>query len=129
MKIYTGNFANLKKYIQAGLTPISIALSARYYSGAAYRYLTPDWSFKNDTENIYTPKFKSKLKTLNKSKVLADLEAIGNGKNIILLCHERYGDFCHRHLVNEWLQGEGEFMTEKIKATRAKEQTKQLSIF
>lgn len=113
MEIYTGNFANVKKYKEAGLHTISIALSARYYSGDSYRLLSPDWSFKDDSENIYTQKFKAKLKKLDKEKVIKDLNAIGNGKNIILLCHEKNGVFCHRHLVNEWLNGNGEFITKE----------------
>ena len=109
MKIFTGNFANVKKYVEAGLTPVSIALSARYFSGVSYRDLSPEWSFKDDEESVYTPKFIEKISKLNKEKVINDLALISKGKDIILLCHEKYGDFCHRHLVNDWIGGCGEF--------------------
>lgn len=117
MKIYTGNFANVKKYVAAGLFPVSIALSARYYSGASYKKLAPEWAFKDDPEQIYTPKFLSKINKLDKGQVISDLMKLSNGKNVVLLCHEKYGDFCHRHLVSKWIGGEGEFLGEKLKQT------------
>lgn len=109
MEIYTGNYANLKKYLAAGLFPISISLTAKFFNGVFYRPLNPDWSYKNDPEETYTPKFKEKLNSLSKEKVINDLKNISNGKNVVLLCHEKFGDFCHRHLVNEWIGGKGEF--------------------
>ena len=30
-----------------------------------------------------------------------------NGKNIALICYEKPSDFCHRHLVAEWLNDNG----------------------
>ena len=101
--IYTGNFANVKKYREAGLHPISIAISARYFSGDLYRPLNPDRSFMMDPESIYTPKFKKKISLLNAKNVSLDLIKLGKGKDIILLCHEKEGDFCHRRLVAKWL--------------------------
>jgi len=124
MKIYTGNFANIKKYLEAGLYPISIALSARYFSGISYNTLAPEWSFKDDPEEIYTPKFLSKIEKLDKDKIKADFLLYSGGKDVILLCHEKYGDFCHRLLVNEWIGGNGEFGKE-IKKIEAK----QISLF
>ena len=104
MKIYTGNFANVKKYKDAGLHPISIAISARYFSGDLYRPLNPERSFLHDPENIYIPKFHALLSQLNVKKVVADLETLSKGSDVVLLCHEGEGDFCHRHLVAEWLK-------------------------
>lgn len=113
MKIYTGNFANLKKYTQSGLHPISIALSSRYFSGDSLKNLAPEWSFKDDPENMYTPKFMAKINRLSKDVVLKEIESISKGKDVVLLCHEKYGDFCHRHLVNKWIGGNGEFVEQK----------------
>jgi len=109
MKIYTGNFANLKKYQKNDLFPISIALSNRYFNGATFRKLAPEWSFKDDEPNSYTRKFNEKLNKLDKNKILKELSNISQDKDIILLCHEKASEFCHRHLLNEWLSGNGEF--------------------
>lgn len=115
MKIYTGNFANVKKYRDAGLHTIGIALSARYYTGDHYKALAPDWSFKDDPEESYKIKFSKKLSLLNKEDIKKELFQLSGGKALILLCHEKFGVFCHRHIVNEWLNGEGEFGKNVIK--------------
>jgi hypothetical protein len=104
MKIYTGNFANVKRYKQESLFPVSIAISARYFSGALYRPLNPDKEFMMDTEPVYTPKFNAKLLALNANTVFSDIEKISNGSDVVLLCHEKEGDFCHRRLVASWLE-------------------------
>lgn len=104
MKIYTGNFGNVKKYNAAGLHPISIAISARYFGGDKYRPLNPDRSFMQQGEQIYTPKFAALLSKLDPKKVVADFEEISKGNDVVLLCHEAEGDFCHRRLVADWLR-------------------------
>ena len=106
MKIYTGNFANVKKYTAAGLFPVSIALSARYFNGALYRKLNPDYSYLNDPEEEYIPKFEAKLNNLSAKIVIKEFEELSCGKDIVLLCHEKAGEFCHRRLVADWLNRE-----------------------
>ena len=106
MKIYTGNFANVKKYTAAGLFPISIALSARYFNGVLYRKLNPDSSYLNDPEDEYIPKFEAKLNNISAKIVIKELEELSCGKDIVLLCHEKAGEFCHRRLVADWLNRE-----------------------
>ena len=102
MKIYTGNFANIRKY--AGLFPVSIALTAKGYEGACYRKLNPSWSYMDDPEDMYTRKFNQHLAALNPQAVYNELSALSGGKDVVLLCHEKEGDFCHRHLVARWLE-------------------------
>ena len=102
MKIYTGNFANIRKY--AGLFPVSIALTAKGYEGACYRKLNPSWSYMDDPEDMYTRKFNQHLATLTPQAVYNELSALSGGKDVVLLCHEKEGDFCHRHLVARWLE-------------------------
>lgn len=106
IRIYTGNFANVKKYTAVGLFPISISLSSRYFSGLLYRKLNPDFSYLNDIESEYIPKFKEKLKNLSAKIVVKELEELSCGKDIVLLCHEKAGEFCHRRLVADWLNQE-----------------------
>lgn len=104
MKIYTGNFANVTKYRTANLHPVSISLSARYFTGDLYRPLNPERVFMNDADDIYTPKFNAILAKLDVHKVVEDLKILSKGKDIILLCHEGENDFCHRHLVAKWME-------------------------
>jgi uncharacterized protein (DUF488 family) len=35
--------------------------------------------------------------------VLLDLQKLAGDKIPCLLCYEKPGDFCHRHIVAEWL--------------------------
>jgi uncharacterized protein (DUF488 family) len=104
MKIYTGNFANVKKYREKGFEPINIALSARYFTGQQYIKLRPKWEFKDDVQETYEPKFNEILKNLKPDDVINDLTKLSGGKDIVLCCHEKEGDFCHRRIVAEWLE-------------------------
>ena len=73
--------------------------------------------WKNGTEhkgdnNYYIQHFNDEvLKNKTCRQVLADLQKLTGVKNdfskIILLCYEKPGDFCHRHLVADWLTKNG----------------------
>lgn len=124
--MYTGYFAKLKEYKQAGLIPISISGKAPdWYDGLEYKKLAPKWDFfsewkygshKGDNE-YYISQFDTKvLKETSVENVLADLADLSNGEldKVILLCYEKPTDFCHRHLVANWInEHKGEnFITE-----------------
>lgn len=124
--MYTGYFAKLKEYKQAGLIPISISGKApEWYDGLEYKKLAPKWSFfsewkygshKGDNE-YYISQFDTKvLKETSVENVLKDLADLSGGEldNVILLCYEKPDDFCHRHLVANWInEQKGEnFITE-----------------
>lgn len=104
MKIYTGNFANIKKYREANLFPISIALTARYFTGEKFRKLNPEREWMMEEEKSYTPKFNEKLSKLCPLAIFEELRALSQDQDLILLCHEGEQDFCHRHLVADWLK-------------------------
>ena len=121
--MFTGYFAKLKEYKKAGLIPVSIALkSPDWYYGLEYKKLAPTWDilnswkngvYKNDI-NHYTQEFKKQiLDKLDINTVLHDLLNISENKlhNVILLCYEKPGDFCHRHLVADWITEIGQFIS------------------
>jgi len=56
------------------------------------------------TERKYREKYALLLSSLRKEKVLEEIRAFCNGGNIVLLCFEKEGEFCHRNIVAEWLQ-------------------------
>lgn len=119
--MYTGYFAKIKTYEKAGLIPIAICGGIpKWYKGLWYKKLAPKWSFfnewKNGTEHkgdndYYIQHFNNEvLDKLSVSLVVEDLQKIANTKDtdkIILLCYEKPGDFCHRHLVADWLTKNG----------------------
>lgn len=113
--MFTGYFAKLKNYQKANLTPISIAAKAPiWYKGDEYKKLAPKWSFYSEWKNgshkgdndYYIKHFKKEvLDKLDPEQVLKELEGFSgvSEDNIILLCYEKTGTFCHRHLVADWL--------------------------
>lgn len=119
--MYTGYFAKIKTYEKAGLIPIAICGGIpNWYKGLWYKKLAPKWSFFNEWKNgaehkgdndYYIQYFNNEvLDKLSVSLVVEDLQKIANTKDtdkIILLCYEKPGDFCHRHLVADWLTKNG----------------------
>lgn len=103
MKIYTGNFGNEKKYRAAGFQVISIARFNRWYSGLKMLELAPPADMIHDEEKVYTPKFEQILSKLSPLEIAKRLELLSEGKDVVLLCYEKEGEFCHRHLVADWL--------------------------
>ena len=108
-KIYTSYFANLKN-LPDNVCPISICGKAPdWYKGIQYKALAPKyWFFKKYKEDgdaeFYTLAFqKDVCDALNVSTTLLDLQKLAGDKIPCLLCYEKPGDFCHRHIVAEWL--------------------------
>lgn len=104
MKIYTGYFAKIKQYRQAGLVTISIARFNRYYSGASLKLLAPTAEMIYEPESIYIPKYHAILNKLNCQGIIDEISRLSEGMDCILLCYEKQGDFCHRRLVAEWIK-------------------------
>ena len=122
--MFTGYFAKLKKYQEAGLVPVSIALKTPdWYNGLEYKKLAPTWDIlsawksgehKGDID-YYTKHFEDDvLDGIYFQKALNELEELTKVKQdkIILLCYEKPSDFCHRHIVAEWLGKDGISCTE-----------------
>ncbi len=104
--IKTGYFAQAHVYFSAGYELISISkFPPKSFNGLKYFPLSP---FKLDYPSLelYVNDFKSKLDSLNASKVVNDLIELSNQKPVVLLCFERPDDFCHRQIVADWLNSE-----------------------
>ena len=109
MVIYTSYFAQLRK-IPDNIMPISICAKAPdWYSGIQYKKLAPKYGFlmkykQNQDRDAYINSFQKEiLDVLNQDDVVSELSALSEGKDIVLLCFEKTHDFCHRHLVANWL--------------------------
>lgn len=110
--IYTSYFYKMNK-LPAEIVPIAICAKAPnwYYDGQRLQYkkLAPKYDFfkewKRTHDNAYytTHFLNDVLAPLNASEVVAELTAMAQGKSFALLCYERPSDFCHRHLVADWL--------------------------
>jgi hypothetical protein len=115
--IYTTYFAKLKS-LPKDIIPIAICgKTPMGYTGPSYRAVAPKYDFfmqwKASGDNDYYIKcFKERvLDTLNPARVVADLYyQIGKPPcscDIALVCYEKPSDFCHRHLVADWLKEHG----------------------
>lgn len=111
MKIFTSYFGACKRlpkeYVQ-----VAICGGMTFpWPGLRYTKLAPRKSFflewkQNHDNDFYIRHFNDEvLSALTQDQVrreLADLVG-GEDKTVVLLCYERPGEFCHRHLVAKWL--------------------------
>lgn len=114
MKIFTGYFAQLKKYREHGLVPISIArFKPRYVSGVSgFMHLAPTAAMLKMQEKEYDKNFNKILAALDADEVVRHLELMSGNKDCVLLCYEKIGDRCHRHMVADWFNKNGIYVKE-----------------
>jgi hypothetical protein len=105
-----GEIMQTSYYSKSANHPNAVSIAAKapdWYKGRQYKKLAPRyWFFKKYKEDgdkeFYTEQYyKEVLSVLDPKQVYKDL-----GENAVLLCWEKSGDFCHRHLVAEWLSKE-----------------------
>ena len=118
MKIYTSYFGIAKKFNPLQFELISITrYPPKQFKGFNYIKLAPSaeileaYKSSEPTEAIkqeYTEKYKRDiLSKLDAAEVVKDLQRFSCGKDVVLLCYEKNDDFCHRHIVAEWLTENG----------------------
>ena len=112
MKIYTSYFSALRKLPET-IVPISICGRApeKFY-GIQYKILAPkygffqEWKQNHDNDAYIREFYKQVLNPLSAKEIYRQLENLSGGMDVVLVCYERPGDFCHRHLVADWLSKE-----------------------
>ncbi|WP_395546859.1 MULTISPECIES: hypothetical protein [unclassified Lacrimispora] len=132
--IYTSYFAKLKS-LPDNVVPISICGKApAWYSGLQYKKLAPKYGFfmewkENHNNEYYIRCYKEQVTDkLNPKFVVEELDNLFLSSvlgidckidsmvvpHIALICYEKPADFCHRHLVADWLNQNG-FKCEEYK--------------
>ena len=111
--IYTSYFAKLK-FLPDNIIPISICGKAPdWYKGLQYKKLAPKYDFfikwkDNHDNDYYTKCFNEQvLDKLDVEDTVSELIDPHSGIDIALICYEKPEEFCHRHLVAEWLRKNG----------------------
>lgn len=111
--IYTTYFSMLRK-LPEGIVPIAICGKApEWYKGLQYKKLAPQYGFfqewkKTHDNDYYMRRFcEQVLEPLNPDTVVSELLEMANSKDIALVCYEKPTDFCHRHIVRQWLINSG----------------------
>lgn len=117
--IYTSYFAQLKN-LPSDIIPISICGKAPdWYTGLQYKKLAPKYDFfqewkKSHDNDYYIKCYKEQV--LNKLNILTVMRNLidllpSDGSvarhTIALICYEKPNEFCHRHLVANWLNENG----------------------
>ena len=97
MNIYTSYFAQLKNFPSNFVTVSICGWPPKWYNGLGYK--------NNPDIEKYTNRFnKEILSKISPQDFINDIKKItNNAENVVLLCYEKPSDFCHRHLVAEWI--------------------------
>lgn len=121
MKVYTTYFAKLRS-LPTNIVPVSICAKPPVgFTGLQYKKLAPTgdflWKYKyeNQDKDYYVSCFTSQiLAKLNPEQVINELSEMSCGKDVALVCYEKPSDFCHRHLVANWLTSNTDFNVEEF---------------
>lgn len=112
--IYTSYFAKIKELERNNIIPISICAKVPdWYKGLQYKKLAPSYSLLMDWKRYHNEQYyieyfgKYILSKLDPSTTYLELCELVGSTNIALICYEKPSDFCHRHLVAEWLNQNG----------------------
>lgn len=98
---------NTSYYAKSSKHPNAVSIAGKapaWYTGRQYKKLAPKyWFFKkfkeDGDEEFYKIQYKKEvLDKLDPQEVYKEL-----GEDAVILCWEKSGKFCHRHLVAEWL--------------------------
>jgi len=126
-KIYTGCFAKAKQYESKGLIAVSIArYPPKWFSVLlSYPELAPQAGMQEMAENQFRKKYLGVLRYMNPMKVVNDLKRMFGGSPVVLCCHEKPDEFCHRHIVASWLSKATGFEVAEygINPTKSKEES------
>lgn len=109
MRIYTSYFGNSKKLQQAGIKVIGISLyPPRWFNGISLKQVAPTRSilFANgQTQEDYTRRYRSEvLSQQDMQQFLKTVEQASGGQDVALCCYEKPEDFCHRHILADWIR-------------------------
>lgn len=115
MKIYTSYYANMRNIDQSKYKLISVSkFMPQGIDMPKFAILCPDLEllrrYKNHeiNEDGYRREYiTNQLNFINKLNVVNFLLQISEGKDIVFMCYEAPGKFCHRGILTEWLDDTG----------------------
>ena len=132
MKVYTSYFGNLKNLKKHNIVPIGVSrFPPKDFNGPNLISIAPTIDLLNSCKNnhpLYVKRYKNEILRIqgNPEDFVNMLEFISDGKDVALCCYEKPDEFCHRHLIAEWLNETVNMGVEEFKVT---EQVKTNSLF
>lgn len=112
MKIYTTYWSKVKR-LPSSIKPIGISMfPPKGTSAEKLIELAPSADLLKAaksgiiTKDEYSAVFKEQLKLLCANDIVNSIRSIAGTGDAAIVCYEKPGDFCHRHLVADWLKEE-----------------------
>lgn len=112
MKIYTSYFANYRNFPDNALALGITRFPPNYWDGINIANFAPSEKllrqYRNKDidefmfKNLYLEEINSKYSREDVLNIF-DLLSTGGKFDIILCCYEKPNEFCHRHILAEWL--------------------------
>ena len=117
MALYTSYFANWRNFPEGakiiGITqypPPGWTTSKQNWKGLAPSIeLLSQYKNKQINETKFKSQYLNELETKygnKKQDMINYFRDLSQEKDIVLCCYEKKGDFCHRHILREWLQND-----------------------
>lgn len=111
--IYTSYFAKLKKFPE-NFQPIAICqFPPKWYIGPSIKIFAPNSDilikYKSGqlNEKEYIQLYQQQLSNINVPDYVEKIFSICREKTPIFLCYEKSKDFCHRHILADYLNNLG----------------------
>ena len=114
MQIWTSYYAKMKKlYFDYVVVGVSTSVPRWFpYEVECLPEVYPGWDlvlgikYGRITQEEYGKMYWAKLMEIDRVSVTRKLEQMYEkyGKDIVLTCYEKPGDFCHRHILGKWLE-------------------------
>lgn len=110
--IYTGYYAKLKSYEERNIHPVAISGKVPdFYTGRCWKDLAPrfgmfqEWKRGEIDDFQYTQLYKEWLNGLDAEAFKGCLKELQEEYgDIVFLCYEKPGSFCHRHILADWIE-------------------------
>ena len=109
-ELFTGYFANTKKYIEAGYTPVSIAgrtpdffIGEHWVDFAPRKDMFLRWKNGESSDIDYSQEYLRYLDTIPEEDI-EELREMTKEAKYVMCCYEKVGDFCHRNYLALFLR-------------------------
>ena len=119
-ELFTGYFANVKKYEERGYIPVSVAgKTPEFFTGERWSDFAPrkkfflDWKKGELTNKEYMEKYLGYLSTIPR-KDIEELREITKEGKYVMCCYEKSKDFCHRHYLAAFLRNFYNFKVKEL---------------
>lgn len=109
IRLYTGYFAQVKKYEDAGMLPVSVSrFTPKWFHGPVLAELAPSASLLNRFKDgripveVFDKQYRAEMASVDILQAIRSLDldfAENDTYSLVFCCFEKPGDHCHRHIL------------------------------